>query len=120
MLIQLVMNVYTHFAAMTLDVKEAFLMSPQPVEENAYAQVDGRIFKLLLRLPGQRTAAFQWFQLFAGTCSEFLARVKIQCNLRCCLSWENRCDQKQYDSFQKDVDLFSKVLKTPARITVLQ
>ena len=56
---------------MTLDVKDAFLMSPQPAEERAYVRVNGRIFKLLRCLPGQRTAASQWFQHFAGACIEF-------------------------------------------------
>ena len=71
MLLHLTLNVYVGFSVMTLDVKDAFLMSPQPAEERAYVRVNGRIFKLLRCLPGQRTAASQWFQHFAGACIEF-------------------------------------------------
>ena len=41
----------------TLDIKDAFLMAAQPTAENAYVQIDDRIYKLLRCLPGQRTAA---------------------------------------------------------------
>ena len=45
----------------TVDVKDAFLMVPQPSDENAYG---GKVFKLGRVLPGQRTAASQWFKEF--------------------------------------------------------
>ena len=56
---------------MTLDVKDAFLMAAQPEAEVAFVKVDNRIFKLLRCLPGQRTAAAQWFHLFSTTCIEY-------------------------------------------------
>ena len=65
LLIHLIGNVFTIFKAMALDIKDAFLMAPQPADEVAFVRVDGRIFRLLRCLPGQRTAASQWFQLFA-------------------------------------------------------
>ena len=64
LLIHLIVNVFTNFKAMTLDIKDAFLMAPQPADEVAFVKVDGRIFRLLRCLPGQRTAASQWFQLY--------------------------------------------------------
>ena len=164
MLIHLTLNVYGGFSVMTLDVKDAFLMSPQPAEERAYVRVNGRIFKLLRCLPGQRTAASQWFQQFAGACIEFgmkqdpmqptllyipeelyltvrvddVFMVGITQRLRDFVNYlkerrgtiqtwripeegvlrphhcDVRCDRKQYDSFEKDVDLFSRFYrKTP-------
>ena len=71
LLIHLIANVFPHFKAMTLDIKDAFLMAPQPTDEVAFVRVNGRIFRLLRCLPGQRTAASQWFQLFARTCLQF-------------------------------------------------
>ena len=71
LLIHLVVNIFTNFKAMTLDIKDAFLMAPQPADEVAFVRVDGRIFRLLRCLPGQRTAASQWFQLFARACTDF-------------------------------------------------
>ena len=162
------------FVVVTLDIKDAFLMAQQPPTENAFVKVDGRIFKLLRCLPGQRTAASQWFQLFATACRERgleqdptqptlmfirhliyltvhvddvfivgredkvrdLARyfeekqwnveekgpfshgdkffyLKRQFNLgrtHC----DIRCDRKQYDSFEKDMDIYAKFYrKTP-------
>ena len=71
LLIHLIVNVFTIFKAMALDIKDAFLMAPQPADEVAFVRVDGRIFRLLRCLPGQRTAASQWFQLFARACMDF-------------------------------------------------
>ena len=48
----------------TVDVKDAFLMVPQPSDENAYVTRGGKVFKLGRVLPGQRTAASQWFKEF--------------------------------------------------------
>ena len=56
---------------MTLDIKDAFLMSPQPKDERAYVKIGEKIYKLLTCLPGQRTAASQWFQMIANGCKEF-------------------------------------------------
>ena len=160
---------------MTLDVKDAFLMAAQPEAEVAFVKVDNRIFKLLRCLPGQRTAAAQWFHLFSTTCVEYGTKqdlmqptllfipdllyltvhvddvfivgredkvrhfvqrlkedkkwnveekgpfrqgskfhyLKRQFNLgsnHC----DVRCDRKQYDSFEKEVDLYSRFYrKTP-------
>ena len=71
MLIHLLLNVCREFTAMTLDIKDAFLMADQPKEEKAYVDVDGVIYRLVKCLPGQRTAASQWFHLFAKTAREF-------------------------------------------------
>ena len=71
MLINLMLNVFKHFMAMTLDIKDAFLMAAQPEDEKAYVEVDGKVYRLIRRLPGQRTAASQWFQLFTGAAKEF-------------------------------------------------
>ena len=70
LLIHYMLNLRREFVVVTLDIKDAFLMAQQPLTENAYVQVDDRIFKLRRCLPGQRTAASQWFQLFASTCRE--------------------------------------------------
>lgn len=46
-------------------------MSPQPKDAKAYVRIGDKIYQLLKCLPGQRTAAAKWFQLFAGGCKEF-------------------------------------------------
>ena len=56
---------------MTLDIKDAFLMAAQPEEEKACVEVDDKVYRLIRCLPGQRTAASQWFQLFTGAAKEF-------------------------------------------------
>ena len=56
---------------MTIDIKDAFLMAAQPEDEKAYVEVDGKVYRLIRCLPGQRTAASQWFQLFTGAAKEF-------------------------------------------------
>ena len=71
MLIHLMINVFKHFRAMTLDIKDAFLMADQPAEERAFVELDGQIYRLIKCLPGQRTAASQWFQLFVGAAKKF-------------------------------------------------
>ena len=71
MLIHLMLNVFKHFRAMTLDIKDPFLMADQPAEERAFVELDGTIYKLIKCLPGQRTAASQWFQLFVGAAKKF-------------------------------------------------
>ena len=70
LLIHYMLNVRREFVVVTLDINDAFLMAQQPLTENAFVQVDDRIFNLLRCLPGQRTAASQWFQLFATACRE--------------------------------------------------
>ena len=70
MLIHMMLNVHKEFSAMTLDVKDAFLMANQPEEERAFVEVEGKIYRLVRCLPGQRSAASQWFQLFASTAKE--------------------------------------------------
>ena len=71
MLINLMLNVFKRFTAMTLDIKDAFLMAAQPEEEKAYVEVDDKVYRLVRCLPGQRTAASQWFQLFTGAAKVF-------------------------------------------------
>ena len=150
-------------------------MAAQPATEKAYIQIEENIHKLLRRLPGQRTAASQWFGLFASACRDFGMQqdlmqstlmlvkdllyltvhvddvfmvgredkvreliqyfkeekkwnveekgpfrqgdkffyLKRQFNLgmRHC---DIRCDRKQYDSFEKEVDIYSRFYrKTP-------
>ena len=174
-LIHYLLNVRSEFVVVTLDIKDAFLMAAQPANERAYIQIEERIYQLLRCLPGQRTAASQWFGLFASACREFgmeqdlmqptlmmmdsllyltvhvddvfmvgredkvreLIRyfkeekqwnveekgpfrqgdkffyLKRQFNLgrKHC---DIRCDRKQYDSFEKEVDVYSKFYrKTP-------
>ena len=48
----------------TVGVKDAFHMVPQPSDEKAYVSMNGRLFRLDRVLPGQRTAASQWFKEF--------------------------------------------------------
>ena len=64
LLIHLLLNVFKEFTAMTLDIKDAFLMAEQPKEERAFVELDGKIYRLIRCLPGQRAAASQWFNLF--------------------------------------------------------
>ena len=71
MLIRYLLNVRREFVVVTLDIKDAFPRAAQPTTENAFAQVDDRIFKLPRCLPGQRTGALQWFQLSATTHREY-------------------------------------------------
>ena len=71
MMIHLLLNVCANFVATTLDIKDAFLMADQPCEERAYVKIEEKVFRLLRCLPGQRTAASQWFQLFSGACKKF-------------------------------------------------
>ena len=71
MMIHVLLNVCAEFAAMTLDIKDAFLMADQPSEEKAFIKIDDKVFRLLRCLPGQRTAASQWFQMFSQACKEF-------------------------------------------------
>ena len=70
-MIHVLLNVCAGFVAMTLDIKDAFLMADQPVEEKAFIKIDEKVFRLLRCLPGQRTAASQWFQNFSQACKEF-------------------------------------------------
>ena len=67
----LVVNVFKSFMAMTLDIKDAFLVGEQPKEENAYVEPDGKVYRLVRCLPGQGTAASQWFNLFARARKDF-------------------------------------------------
>ena len=69
MLIHMMLNVYKEFSAVTLDVRDAFLMANQAEEERAFVEVEGKIYRLVRCLPGQRSAA-SWFQLFASTGKE--------------------------------------------------
>ena len=71
MLTHYVLNVRREFVVVTLDIKDAVLMAAQPATENAYVQIDDRVYKLLRCLPGQRTAAPQWFNLFASARRDF-------------------------------------------------
>ena len=71
MTIHFLLNVCANFTAVTLDIKDAFLMANQPFEERAYIKIDEKVFRLLRCLPGQRTAASQWFQMFSRACKEF-------------------------------------------------
>ena len=71
MVLPKMLNVFKHFRAMTLDIKDAFLMADQPADERAFVELDGQIYKLIKCLPGQRTAASQWFQLFVGAAKKF-------------------------------------------------
>ena len=71
LLMHLLVNVYSAFVAMTIDVKHAFLMAEQPEDEHAFVSLDDALYKLTRCLPGQRTAASQWFQLFLKTCKAF-------------------------------------------------
>ena len=175
MLIHYLLNVRSEFVVVTLDIKDAFLMATQPATERAYVQIEERIYQLMRCLPGQRTAASQWFGLFASACRDFGMQqdlmqptlmlldnllyltvhvddvfmvgredkvreliqyfkeekqwnveekgpfrqgdkffyLKRQFNLgmrRC----DIRCGRKQYDSFEKEVDVYSKFYrKTP-------
>ena len=175
MLMHYLLNVRSDFVVVTLDIKDAFLMAAQPTTEKAYIQIDEHIYKLLRCLPGQRTAASQWFGLFASACKDFGMQqdlmqptlmlikdllyltvhvddvfmvgredkvreliqhfkeekkwnveekgpfrqgdkffyLKKQFNLgmRHC---DIRCDRKQYNSFEKEVDIYSRFYrKTP-------
>ena len=67
----LMVNVMKTFQVMVLDVKDAFLMAMQPEQEKAYIDLDGELYKLIKCLPGQRTAASQWFNLFRSSSEEF-------------------------------------------------
>ena len=71
MMIHLWINCFSNYAGMTLDIKDAFLMSPQPQDEKAYVRIGEKVYKLLKCLPGQRKVGAQWFQLFANGCKEF-------------------------------------------------
>ena len=71
LLIHLMLNVCKEFVAMTLDIKDAFLMAEQPKEERAFVDRDPKIYRLIRCLPGQRTAASQWFNMFANTAKAF-------------------------------------------------
>ena len=169
MLMHYLLNVRSEFVVVTLDIKDAFLMAAQPATEKAYVQIEDRIYKLLRCLPGQRTAASQWFGLFASACRDFGMQqdlmqptlmlmnnllyltvhvddvfivgrddkvreliqyfkeekqwnveekgpfgqgdrffyLKRQFNLGM-RHRDIRCDRKQYDSFEKDVDIYSR------------
>ena len=52
MLIHLMINVFKHFRAMTLDIKDAFLMADQPAEERAFVELDGQFYRLIKCRPG--------------------------------------------------------------------
>ena len=46
-----------HYGVQVIDVKDAFLMAPQPEDERASVTYRGKRYKLVRCLPGQRTAA---------------------------------------------------------------
>ena len=55
----------------TVDVKDAFLMVPQPKEEKAYVMRGDKLYKLGRVLPGQRTAASRWYMCFRNKAEDF-------------------------------------------------
>ena len=81
LLIHLMLNVFKEFTAMTLDIKDAFPMAEQPKEEGAFVELDGKIYRLIRCLPGQRTAVSQWFNLFADT-AKALDSARTSCSPR--------------------------------------
>ena len=66
LLIHLIVNVFPHFKAMTLDIKDAFLMAPQPTDEVAFVRVNGRVFRLLRCLPGKAQRHHSGFNCLPG------------------------------------------------------
>ena len=50
-----------YYGVQVIDVKDAFLMVPQPEEERASVTYKGKRYKLVRCLPGQRTAANRWY-----------------------------------------------------------
>lgn len=69
MLIHYLLNLRKEFMAVTLYIKMPSSWQHNPPQR--MQQVDSRIFKFLRRLPRQRTAASQWFQLLAATCRDY-------------------------------------------------
>ena len=60
-----------HYGVQVIDVKDAFLMVPQPEEEKASVTYRGKRYKLVRCLPGQRTAANRWYIHFRDAAREF-------------------------------------------------
>ena len=63
MLIHMMLNVFKDFVAMTLDVKDAFLMASPPEDDKAFVEVHGKIYKLVRCLPHpptQRQRSMAW------------------------------------------------------------
>ena len=69
LLAQLVVR--TSMLLFTVDVKDAFLMIPQPADEKATVTTVNGKYKLLRNLPGQRNAAALWFRGFKDVSTEF-------------------------------------------------
>lgn len=63
--------VRTSMLLFTVDVKDAFLMIPQPADEKATVTTVNGKCKLLRNLPGQRNAAALWFRGFKDVSTEF-------------------------------------------------
>ncbi|CAJ1424319.1 unnamed protein product, partial [Effrenium voratum] len=60
-----------HYGVQVIDVKDAFLMVPQPEDERASVTYRGKRYKLVRCLPGQRTAANRWYIHFRDAAREF-------------------------------------------------
>ena len=62
----ILLNVHPDWQIRVMDVKDAFLMAFQPEGERNAIEYRGRFFRLDRCLPGQRTAAKQWYELLKG------------------------------------------------------
>ena len=56
---------------MVLDIEDAFLRVDQPADEKASIRYGMKRYKLKNCLPGLRTAARHWFELFKSTAEEY-------------------------------------------------
>ena len=118
MMIHVLLNVCAGFTAMTLDIKDAFLMADQPAEEKAFIKDD--VFMVGTPQILQEFVMFlksvkKWKVEAKGpfTAGEKFLYLKRQFKItedHC----DIRCDRKQYYGLEKELDLFCKAYrKTP-------
>ena len=69
--LHIVLNVFEDWEMRVMDVKDAFLMSPQPAGEKNAVLYKNKYYALTRSLPGQRTAAKSWYDMFRETVMKF-------------------------------------------------
>ena len=69
--IHMMLNVCVNWVITLVDVKDAFLMAEQPEEEKNAIKYKDKLYGLIKCLPGQRTAAKCWYDLFKGVVMKY-------------------------------------------------
>ena len=69
--VYMLLNVFSSWEIRLVDIEDAFLMAKQPEDEKNAVSYRGKLYGLLKCLPGQRTAARCWYELFKETVMKY-------------------------------------------------